>query len=835
MNMSETSFKTWLLAEIRQSLGAKSANHLVFWCDPERVWKPLLERVAEGADFELWAEEKHELLLRDRLLKAPPAPRVVWLPCAREEIGYLRVFELRAADVKTWSLPEALRGYGVELTSEQLVELRPLLAAHTQEWLDRPRVAWKELTPGHAKGVLMDDDRMLEILATPGSDFDALVKEDRFSLFARRVKEDFGLPEPKPNDADAWRIQALTALLCTDAAAKCPEHPPGEQARIVPPGALRERALRLLGRWQKQVDLLAAFEQLAPKADALTSLQFWARNLERLPATALASSAAEHALFEREVAKLGAIESFSDLAKALETQLTSYQAHDRGFWGNRAMSPVLWRQLGRLAVAAGALAQNAGAEKLWKKTTDAVGWFTACGWEVDHQAEKLFSDDLKLPGGLVGVLAKLRRAYLRHLDASNGVFSELLANEGVDALGLSFAGDVMKPIAERASTKEPVAILVLDACRYDAGCRLAEMLNSGEPARRAEVSSARAPLPSITAIGMPFCLPGDTGELRASVEDGKICVTASGFAGNLSDAAQRRAWLKQKYKLKDGSFLSVEQAADSTTSADLSAKTLGKLVFVFADELDDHDCWLKPFGLDQNLERYATVIRRLRAAGYNTVHVVTDHGSFYWDPAPDEKDTPKPEGDIRFASRRAIVGSDLKHASALCLPMTGSQLQCCVPRSVNTFKTYGRIGFFHGGATLQELVTPVLTIRWPRKAKKTDVVLKPITQITSLMQRVDVAPAAAQTGFFDAVDETLLTRTVRVKVCDTATGKALFKGKATARIEPGGGSVSIELAKVAEANAKVGTELEVVVEDADNDELLERRPVTLKVELNDWD
>lgn len=132
-----------------------------------------------------------------------------------------------------------------------------------------------------------------------------------------------------------------------------------------------------------------------------------------------------------------------------------------------------------------------------------------------------------------------------------------------------------------------------------------------------------------------------------------MCVKATGFTGNLSEAAQRREWLKQKYKLKDVSFLLVEQLADSATSVDLSAKTLGKLAFVFADELDDHDCWLKPFGIDQNLERYATVIRRLRTAGYNTVHVVTDHGSFYWDPAPDEKDTPKPEGDIRFASRRA--------------------------------------------------------------------------------------------------------------------------------------------------------------------------------------
>ena len=374
--MSETSFKTWILGEIRQSLGAKSANHLVLWCDPERVWKSLLERVADGADFELWSEHQHELLLRDRLLKAPPASRVVWLPCAREEIGFLRVFELRAADVKTWNLPEALRAYGVEITSEQLVELRPLLAAHTQEWLDRPRAAWKELTPGSAKGALMDDDRMLEILATPGTSFDALVKEDRFSLFARRVKEDFGLHEPNSSDADGWRVQALAVLLCTDAAAKCPDHPPSEPSRIIPPGASRDHALRLLGRWQKQVDLLAAFEQLAPKADSLTSLPFWARNLERLPAAALASPAAERAFFEREVVRLGAIGSFGDLAKALETQATAYQAHDHGFWGSRATSPVLWRQLSRLAVAAGALAQHSGAEKLWKKTTDAVGWFT---------------------------------------------------------------------------------------------------------------------------------------------------------------------------------------------------------------------------------------------------------------------------------------------------------------------------------------------------------------------------------------------------------------------------------------------------------------------------
>src|SRR5207249_3828121 len=130
--------------------------------------------------------------------------------------------------------------------------------------------------------------------------------------FVRRAKDDFGLPEPTLDQPDAWRVQALASLLCTDAALKCADHPPGEQARIIPPGAKRERALRLLGRWQKQFDLLNSFEQLAPKADTVTSLQFWARNLERLSAQPFASPAVERAIFEREVTKLGSIEAFDE-------------------------------------------------------------------------------------------------------------------------------------------------------------------------------------------------------------------------------------------------------------------------------------------------------------------------------------------------------------------------------------------------------------------------------------------------------------------------------------------------------------------------------------------
>jgi hypothetical protein len=180
------------------------------------------------------------------------------------------------------------------------------------------------------------------------------------------------------------------------------------------------------------------------------------------------------------------------------------------------------------------------------------------------------------------------------------------------------------------------------------------------------------------------------------------------------------------------------------------------------------------------------------------------------------------------------VGHDLEHASALKFEVTGSELEACVPRSVNCFKTYGRIGFFHGGATLQELVTPVVMVRWPKKAKKTGVVLKPLSEIVSLTQRVEVAPGSGERDLLGAVDENLLGRKVVVKALAPATGKAVFKAKSAVVVEPGGATQTVELEKVEGAEAKRGDELELQAVDADDEEILDRRIVRLQVDLDEW-
>ena len=831
--MSTETLRQWLRNEITAVVKRKiSPPPLVLWCDPEGAWRDLLRAAAEGGAFELWSGGEHELLLRERLLTSPGAPRVVWLPVAEDEIGYLKVFELQAEHVWTESLVSALARFGVEISLDHEAELRHLLPAHAKEWIDRSRSAWRELTPGNAKSTLVDDDQVLVVLGKPGVAIADLVGSDRLGVFARRVTEDFGLPAPAPDKDDDWRVAAVARLLATEAAVRVPAEPPGEGDRIIPAGPARDRVIKLAERWQKNIELMAAFEDLVRQADGTTSLVYWARNLTA-SVPPLASRAAEEALFQKEVDYLAQLEDFDPLAGRLEEREPLYAAHGRGFWGNRAEQKVAWPSLVSLARAATLLREQVGVEKKWKTPRDSVAWFTAVGWEIDRQGEVLFRDDAGLPGGLHGVRARLRRAYLRHLDRCNAVFSEMLHHHGIEALGLSFAGEVL---AKVRPPKDPMAVLVLDACRYDLGARLAEMLDKGEPARRAEVLAARAPLPSITALGMPFALADEADALSVGITKevpARWRVTVSDGTPDLTAAEPRREWLRRRFKLKPAATTDVKSVLDSPPPG---PKESGRLLFVFGDEFDTqgHEGELKFTGADDYIERYVRVVRRLRDAGYSTVVVVTDHGFVYWEPEKDEVDDP-PTGDVLWRSRRAVAGRALKHPTAVAVPVKGSDFECLVPRSVNAFRTYGGIGFFHGGATLQELVIPVVVFRWPKKAEKVAAVLTPLAEITSLRPRIEVRPGGAGQASMFGPDAKMMGRQVVVKVVEPRSGRRLFRSTQSCKVDPDGSPVTLALEREGGETCPRGARLQVEVRDADNDELLDRCEVELKIDLEEWD
>lgn len=831
MTMDRT-LRAWLREELVAVLNRRvTPPPLVIWCDPQNAWKELLRAAAEAGAFELWSGGEHELILRGRLMNAPPNPRVIWLPVCRESIQYLKPFELEAEMVWTEPLISALARFGVEIPRDQEAELRDLLPAHAVEWIDRPRASWRELTPGNAQSTLVDETQILLALARRGTSLMEIIGADRMAVFARRLRDHYGLPTPDGRTDDDWRAAATAALVVTEAATRVPDEPPQDLERIIASGPAREGSMKLLERWQRDIEVMPGLEAVIDYADAATSLSYWARNISR-PAPPLASRAAENALFQQEAERLASLGEFDLMAARLGERLQWYADHARGFWGRRAERKISWQSMASLAQTAILLREQAGAARTWNTAREGVDWFTTSGWKLDWQGEILFRDDAQLPDALRQIRARLRRAYLRRLDSTNTAFSEVLARQETANLGLPFAGHVLAKIL---SAKETTAVLVLDACRFDLGARLAAMLEEGESMRRAELLVARAPLPSVTALGMPFALAEDPGTLTVELmaeTPRRWRVTEYGGA-DLCIQENRREWLRHRFRLRPGAIVLADSLRESTPP---SPKDVGRLLFVFGDEFDKqgHEGELEISGADDYLERYVRIVRKLRDGGYSTVAVVTDHGFIHWDPDRDEMDDP-PSGDVLWRSRRAVAGRQLVHRTAIGVPIPGSELECLVPRSVNAFRTYGKIGFFHGGATIQELVTPVVIFRWPKKTEKTPAVLGPITEITSLRPRIEIRPGITGRLPGMGADANTVSRQVIAKVIDPRTGRRLFQSSQACNVQPEASPIPVALERVPSETCPRGTKLRIEVRDADNEELLDWRDIELKIDLEEWD
>ena len=502
--MASDSLQHWLGERVQTARRAGTPGHdLLVWCDPRQEWRELLATLCRQRGLELWADAKeHELALRDRFVRAARKPAIVWLPRARHEVTWFKVCELGAAAVWETTLVQALREYGVDLPADREAELVGLLPAHAREWFAAPLAQWAELTPGTAKMTLVDDSRVLEVLAGPADEFRKLQDDSRFAIFARRAVEDFGLPDPTGQNEASWRVAATARLLATDAAAALPDRAPREGEHLIAAGLTRNRALKLLADWQHHIDHLVAYEEQAVAADKLLGLAHWAQGLAPQLPGPLASRAAEAALLEALAERLVQVGDVPALLKALADLTPGVAAHQQAFWGARAQQVVAWADFHVLATAAGVLRGLTGAEAQWRTVDDAVAWYAGQGWRLDTVTEQLHREAPHLPAKLRELRERLRLACLRRVDETNRVFSDLLTQApGKLAAGQS-VGELLA--GELAREKTATAIILLDACSLHLGQALAAQLNAGQAVARATVHTAFAPVPSITPLGKAF-------------------------------------------------------------------------------------------------------------------------------------------------------------------------------------------------------------------------------------------------------------------------------------------------------------------------------------------
>lgn len=803
---------------VRQVFDAAPGAWLV-WCDPQRAWLPLLERVAcdqRLGGFTLLVIDETaagvfgSLAARVRVQAqiATGASFVLYAPVARADLGWLWGQALLAEQTYERSLRGQLMEWGWR--PAMLTTSDDEVAALARRNLQQDPATWG------SDSLQPDIETLLPVLAGHAEPTD----ENRF-LLALTI-EAAGLSPLDGGDLAAWRSRSLARLLVTHAHHTAPAHIAADHELLAPP-AQRAFALRLLERWADSHLLAASLPAAVDQADRIAQLGSLLAGVG-VDAGPFLSRSAEYATFAATCNRLAAL-SGRELLEVTATLQPDLERHNHGFWGYRLAAhaqAIAWGELLRLSHAAQELVMAAPTQA-WSSPQAAVTWYVSGGWRMDRAGAQINRDLNVTAPELVRLIAPLRTAYRARWEDSLLRWSEVWSNAGSPLLTtLPTAGAWLK--RKLGGDTPPTAILMLDALRFDLGATLAERVDGQEDVKRSRVEAGRAPLPSITALGMGMALPIDEAEFCADIVAGKWQLTAYDQPDNLSIADKRRSWwldnvphtaVEKLEEILAGRFPAPGAACQHLVIYDATIDSMG------------HDDQLSFQGNAPALNRYLGAVEHLRNRGWLRILIVTDHGYIHW-PVNEEKSSDPPLPNPAYASRRALA---YPLTATLPLPQTlapGERWRVALPRGAASFRAYGSLGYFHGGASLQEWIIPCVTIEWPQQARPVMVTLQPVSQILSQQPRVKLTITADS-----LLREESIGRTVEVIMRSQQTQALLFRSQPVwvTMKEP---QVEVTLEKVAGAAAPRGTPVSVEVRDPTSEVQLNMQTSTLKIELAEW-
>lgn len=264
-----------------------------------------------------------------------------------------------------------------------------------------------------------------------------------------------------------------------------------------------------------------------------------------------------------------------------------------------------------------------------------------------------------------------------------------------------------------ANLPKPLAVVAVDAMRYEIGVELADRLvRSGEVKLRAAIAA----LPSITPIGMAAILPGAAADFSIAERSGKFgALIGEAF---LPDLAARQKYLQAQVPgIVD---LTLDDVLTWTKAT--QKKVAGaQIVFVRSTEIDaagenTENRYARRI-MEGTVGDIARCLSKLAGAGIENAVVTADHGHLYFAAEREEAmRIPSPGGDQVDLHRRCWIGrGGSTPPGTVRIPGAKlgyvTDLDVVVPKSVAVFKAGGDLAYHHGGASLQELVIPVITVR----------------------------------------------------------------------------------------------------------------------------
>ncbi|PWF26538.1 BREX-1 system phosphatase PglZ type A [Ancrocorticia populi] len=344
----------------------------------------------------------------------------------------------------------------------------------------------------------------------------------------------------------------------------------------------------------------------------------------------------------------------------------------------------------------------------------------------------------------------------------------------------SFYRDRVEPLV-RKGTKKAV-VIISDALRYEVADELGTRIRQ-EDRFDATVDAVLGVLPSYTQLGMAALLPHKA--LAHSTKGDPVLVD-----GQRSDGTANRNKILESV---DGFAIQAEEVLAMGNRELKQLYTEHHVFYVYHNGIDaagDKAATEQSVfeATETTLDTLVKLVKKLASANATNIFVTADHGFLYQDsPLADAGYlSTKPQGDdLVTVNRRYVLGRGLKDEPAFKLfepEQVGldSDLQVQVPKSIHRLRLPGAGSrYVHGGASLQEIVVPVLAINKKRESdtRQVNVEAQPETDKITTGQLViklyqtepvseKVQPRALRAGLY--VGETLISNQIELTFDQTS-------------------------------------------------------------------
>ena len=321
-----------------------------------------------------------------------------------------------------------------------------------------------------------------------------------------------------------------------------------------------------------------------------------------------------------------------------------------------------------------------------------------------------------------------------------------------------------------------IYVIISDALRYEIGDELLGLIRH-EDRFDAILEPALSMLPSYTQLGMAALLPNKELTLAGN-ETAAVNVDGQSSQGTVN-----------RNKILDGAIQHSGKAIQAEALMALNKDECRALVrdhdvvYIYHDLIDktgdSRDSEGRVFdAVEKTLEELIKVIKKLSSANASNLLLTADHGFIYQNTVLDESDFSGAvvEGEkIHYHNRRFVLGTGLKPVPELKtftsseLGLTGN-MEVNIPKSINRLRLKGSGSrFVHGGASLQEVVIPVIRINKKRTSDISSIEVDILRGATSMITSGQLALVFYQTE--PATDKTQ-PRTLRAGIY-TKDGKLI--------------------------------------------------------------